>query len=148
VTAAIFGLVGVIVGGVLNAAVAVVLDSRRAVMARRTSARLVAEEVQSNGRTLWACNEAGLWLPMRNHHLRFSTWQAHAEALAAMPYVDWVTVAVAIRQTSQIDRIHGHGDHTQLSPMDPRHVQEAVRACELALEVLERHGAGSKRVGF
>lgn len=141
-TAAIFGLLGVIVGGVLNAVVAVVLDGWRVNIARRTSARLVAEEIQSNGRTLWACNETGLWLAMRNHPLRFGTWEAHAEVLAGLPYNDWVRVAEAIRQTSQIDRLHGRGDHTQLSPMDPRHVQEAFRACELALEVLERHGRG------
>jgi len=77
---------------------------------------------------------------MRNHPLRFSTWETHAESLARMPYDDWVRVAEAIRLTSQIDRIHGPGDHTKLSPMDPRHVEDAVRACELAVEALERHG--------
>ena len=139
-TAAIFGLVGVIVGGVMNAALAVVLDARRSARALRTSARLTAEEIQSNGRTLYACLETGLWLAMRNHPLRFNTWEANAETLAAMAYDGWVTVAEAIRMTSQIDRIHGRGDHTHLSPMDPRHVQEAVRACELAVGVLEREG--------
>lgn len=139
-TAAIFGLLGVIVGGVLNAVLAVVLDNRRSSAAVRTSARLVAEEIQSNGRTLYACLETGLWLAMRNHPLRFSTWESHAEPLAQIPYEDWVRVAEAIRLTSQIDRVHGHGDHMQLSPMDPRHVQDAVRACELAVEALERHG--------
>jgi hypothetical protein len=143
VTAAIFGLIGVIVGGVLNAVVAVVFDSRRAALALRTSARLVAEEIQSNGRTLYACVQTGLWLAMRNHPLRFSTWESNAETLARMPYRDWVTVAEAIRLTTQIDRIHGHREHTQLSPMDPPHVQDAVRACELAVGVLERHGRGS-----
>jgi hypothetical protein len=141
-TAAIFGLLGVIVGGVLNAVVGVVLDGRRSAAALRTSSRLVAEEIQSNGRTLYACDQTGLWLAMRNHPLRFSAWETHAETLARMPYEDWVTVAEAIRLTSQIDRIHGHGEHTHLSPMDPPHVQEAVRACELAVGVLEKHGRG------
>ncbi len=118
-TAAIFGLLGAIVGSGLNAVLAVVLDNRRSAAALRTSARLVAEEIHSNGRTLYACLQTRLWLAMRNHPLRFSTWESHAETLARMPYDDWVRVAEAIRLTSQIDRIHGHGDHTQLSPMDP-----------------------------
>lgn len=138
-TAAIFGFIGVIIGGVLNALVAVVLERRRAERAQRTSARLAAEEIQSNGQTLWACNETGLWLPMRNHPLRFDTWEAHAEVLAGLPYADWATVAQAIRLTLQIDRVHGHGEQTRLSPMDPAHVQGAVRACELAVGVLEAH---------
>jgi len=150
-TAAIFGLVGVIVGGVLNAVVAAVLEDRRAKVAavledrrakrvRRTSARLVAEEIRSNGRTLWACNETGLWLAMRNHPLRFGTWEAHADVLAGLPYKDWAKVAEASRLTAEIDRIHGHGEHTHLSPMDPGHVQDAVRTCEVAVGVLEKHG--------
>ena len=141
-TAAIFGLVGVVVGGVLNAVVAAVLEDRRAARARRTSARLVAEEIQSNGRTLWACNESGLWLAMRSHPLRFGTWETHAEVLAGLPYDDWVKVAEAIRLTAQVDRVHGQGEHTKLSPMDPAHVEDAVRVCELAVGVLEEHGQG------
>ncbi len=140
VTAAIFGLVGVIVGGVLNAVVAEVLDSRHSARALRTGAGLTAEEIQSNGRTLYACNQTGLWLAMRNHPLRFATWEGNAQCLAAMPYQDWVTIAESVRLTAEIDRVHGHGDHTHLSPMDPGHVQNAVRACELAVEVLERQG--------
>lgn len=136
--AAIFGLVGVIIGGVLNAVLAVVLDGRRSAAALTASSRLVAEEIQSNDRTLWACNETGLWLPMRSHPLRFSTWETHAETLARLPYYDWVLVGESIRLTSEIDRIHGQ--HTQRSPMDPPHVQAAVRACELAVGALERHG--------
>jgi hypothetical protein len=102
----------------------------------------VAEEIQSNGQTLWACNETGLWLPMRNHSLRFGTWETHAEVLARLPYDDWSRVAEAIRLTSQIDRVHGQGEHTHLSPMDPRQLQDAVRACELAVAALEQHGRG------
>lgn len=147
-TAAIFGLLGVIVGGVLNAVVAVVLDGQRAANSRRTSARLVAEEIQSNGRTLYACVQTGSWLAIRNHPLRFSTWETHNEVLAGLPYDDWVTIAEAVRLTSQIDRLHGHGNHTRLSPMDPAHVEEAVRACELGVGVLERHGQGQPRLTF
>lgn len=126
--------------GILNAVVVVVLDARRATRARRTSARLVAQEIQSNGSTLRACNVTGLWLAMRNHPLRFGTWETHADVLAGLPYDDWSEVAQAIRQVSQVDRVHGHGEHTHLSPMDPRHVQDAMRACEAAVLVLERHG--------
>src|SRR4051794_19637606 len=59
VTAAIFGLLGVIVGGGVNAVVSVVLEGRRAATSRRASARLVAEGIQSNGRTLYACMQTG-----------------------------------------------------------------------------------------
>jgi hypothetical protein len=95
-TAAIFGLVGVIVGGVMNGAITAVLRRWTEGSERRTAARLVRSELV---RFYALAREAERRPPENLPQLRETTpilWQAHRDVLAhALKNEGWELVARA-----------------------------------------------------
>jgi hypothetical protein len=96
-TAAIFGLVGVMVGGALNAIVAAAAERRREARERRTTSRLLGREL--NG-ALYGVRE---WIrvgsvghPLREDVLRFPAWKLyHTVAARTLEPDDWDSVSDA-----------------------------------------------------
>jgi len=95
-TAAIFGLVGVIVGGVINGAVTAVLQRRTEGSDRRSAARLVRSElVRFRSLALEAARHSPEHLPQL-HQTTPVIWESYRAVLArALANEDWVLVARA-----------------------------------------------------
>src|ERR1017187_1506016 len=95
-TAAIFGLVGVIVGGVINGAVTAVLQRRTEGSDRRSAARLVRSElVRFRSLALVAARHSPEHLPQL-HQTTPVIWESYRAVLArVLTDEDWVLVARA-----------------------------------------------------
>jgi len=101
VTAAIFGLLGVVVGGVLNGAVAYVLDQRREAKVFKLVTRELFEDLTYVGGTIDRTLKDGDWIRWANS-LNFGrlelAWRQRRPLVAA--HLDWqhyFTLAQAIR---------------------------------------------------
>jgi hypothetical protein len=126
-TAAIFGLVGVIVGGVLNAAIGSWAERRRAKGERRAMCRLIARELLS---VSWGVEE---WLRTnivsqlsREDVLRFPAWkQHHLIAARVIDPAEWDALSVTYLM---LYHVRTHSRFTgNLSP-DAKLYVENVRA--------------------
>src|SRR5687768_9409152 len=99
---AIFGLVGVVIGGVITGAVELWLEKRREGAAVHTARLLVADELQTSWMHLDAMVEAGdapdpLSDERRARFLPTTMWHAHKVTLAAkgaLQTPSWTTLAV------------------------------------------------------
>jgi hypothetical protein len=80
VTAAIFGLLGVLIGGVLNGIIQWRLDLARGKLAARSASRLVAEEIYLNLARLASSITHGTTHLLRQ--LDHAAWAAHRSELA------------------------------------------------------------------
>jgi hypothetical protein len=101
VTAAIFGLIGVVVGVVVTGAVDLYMEHRREQAAIFKAKRLVGEELQTIAMHLELLTENGVTPPIergerRVQFLPTSTWEANKETVATKGVLgddDWVATA-------------------------------------------------------
>lgn len=96
-TAAIFGLLGVVVGGLLNGYVSSRAERRRDRAEGRAAARLLERELQSalGGIRAW-CEKTSSADPLPEDVLRFPAWKRyHLVAARSLPADDWDTVSDA-----------------------------------------------------
>lgn len=96
-----FGLLGVIVGGILSGVVAAGLqrvhDARRAMV----TARLVQDDLIYIGAALRSEIDAGVWrrLTANAPPLPFAAWSEGRDSLAAhMSFGEWTVISIAARQ--------------------------------------------------
>lgn len=90
---AIVGLIGVIIGGLLNAGVSLLVERRQRATAARVAARLVGVEMARN---LWAARKTMETKSMSwmRHDLSDDQWRSHRQELAAVLGTDkWMTLA-------------------------------------------------------
>lgn len=96
-TAAIFGLLGVVVGGLLNGYISSRAERRRDRAEGRAAARLLERELQSAlaGIRAW-CEKKSSADPSREDVLRFPAWKRyHLVAARSLPAEAWDTVSDA-----------------------------------------------------
>lgn len=95
-TAAIFGLVGVVLGAALNVLLAEVAAWRRERKAARTAARLTLAELSGNHRRIKSAVDKKAWDELATEGIRTDEWFAHRELFAqALEHDDWILVANA-----------------------------------------------------
>jgi hypothetical protein len=97
VTAAIFGLIGVVLGGLLNAGVSALAERRRTRREARAASRLLERELQAAAEALhqWLDTRDGS-SPAPRDALRFPAWkQYHLIAARNLPAQDWDVVSRA-----------------------------------------------------
>lgn len=112
--AALFGLLGVVVGGVLTGVVTAgldrVRDSRRALVA----ARLVQDDLSYIQAVLKVEIEEGVWKRLTGDEppLPFDAWNEGRDLLAAhLTFLEWTVASVAARQASRV---------VQVAPTNPK----------------------------
>src|SRR6266540_237945 len=97
-TAAIFALLGVVVGGVLNGAVSYTLEARREGKAVRAAARLLHADLSAARTSLALAAVNRDWGPLRIAPGPLSSWERHHELLAArFPNEGWFDVVLAFQ---------------------------------------------------
>ena len=93
-TAAIFGLIGVLVGGILNGVVAHWLDNRRDFRAAVISARLVRHELELVRGDFEHFFESGRGSDLPVIPIKHPAWARYRESLArVLPAPDWEMVS-------------------------------------------------------
>jgi len=164
--APVSALVGVILGGVLNASLTVLLDRRREMAAASTTARLLRNELRLLGETVRAALRDGRWsvildpgLPYMGSlsspepeigRVRDSVWSAEGGALArVLTFEEWEAVGAPF---DLVDRI---GLHFFVDRPDRRLTDEArtylerlVETIPGAIEALESPARGLRRGGL
>ena len=148
-TTGLFTLLGVIVGGCLNYAVTTAIEERRGRRALRTTARIVGEELGTNGAIVTATIEFGRWTPMGNAPLHFDAWHDYRHVLAErLPDENWDQLRDAMRQLRMMDRVHKLGEPARpFSAADMPHLREARDAAQSAMAMLDRYSRIAARTG-
>jgi hypothetical protein len=122
---AIFGLVGVIVGGLVSGVVSAGLDRVRDARRALVSARLVQDDLSYLHAVLDAEIEEGVWrrLTADEPPLAFDAWTDGRDLLAAhLSFAEWNVASIAARQALRV---------VQVAPMNPKPGQ-AITANERA----------------
>jgi hypothetical protein len=143
VTEAIFGLIGVVIGGLLSGGVSYLADRRRSKAGTRIAARLMCSEIESNqvasrmslGSRTWAQVKVGL---------KAEAWQGHQGPLASTLTDDeWGSVdtyyVLVLRLTQMAAGFANNDtlDYTQQSYLDT-----LVESGERASSIARRYGGG------
>jgi hypothetical protein len=82
-TEAIFGLIGVVIGGLLNGGVSFLVRKRQEKDEARVASRLVQVEIEWNQRNVEGALEAGTWDRIRTS-VTTDEWEQHRTVLAAV----------------------------------------------------------------
>jgi hypothetical protein len=101
VIAAIFGLLGVLIGAVANGFVSVALGRGRDARAATVAARLVQDDLTYLHAVVASEAEEGVWKRLTHGQspLAFESWAYGRELLAAhLSFAEWALVSVAARQ--------------------------------------------------
>jgi hypothetical protein len=133
VTAAVFGLIGVIVGGVLNGLVSYTLERRNERRAARTAARLLLDEWRA---ALFLVEDAlrqGRWQP--GQRITFEEWDRHRELLADQLRQDaWLRVSNARLHVAWIDTANQAG-----GSLDPAGREELERRWQVVRDAIDAY---------
>jgi hypothetical protein len=116
VTEAIFGLLGVIVGGVLQAMSSWVMERQRAQWATRKAGRLFAPKLGRCDFILTMAHERGTTWAIVGQELReaLEAWPEHADAFAAtLRPDDWNKLVQAIMEFERIEQVAGVVPHDE-----------------------------------
>jgi hypothetical protein len=129
-TAAIFGLLGVIVGGVLNALIAARAERRRDRSEARAMSRLIGRELAGALPGVREWLEAGnATYPSREDVLRFPAWERyHLAAARALPAPDWDAVSAAYLVLYSVRTREEFAAHLGQSARDHLQLAEALMA--------------------
>lgn len=92
-TAAVFGLLGVIVGGVLNGVVSYALDLGRDVKAAKAAARLLRGDFMSTAARMAVSRKHGRWGSIAEGRVPVEAWRDHRYLLAqVLTEAEWEKV--------------------------------------------------------
>jgi hypothetical protein len=143
-TAAIFGLIGVIVGGLLNALVAMANEAhrdRRAVMA---AARLLVVELAEISATCKTGVHAGSWVTIPSHPLETAQWKEYRTLVASqLRAQNWRKVWAGFDTAVQINRLaEGKKPHEELSDVARESLWRANERADVSIAVLEPYVRG------
>jgi hypothetical protein len=100
---AIFGLVGVIIGGLITAGADWLRHHTVERTRRRLAARLPYDELQWRRVVLEAAAEAGHESVVLDPSALLELWVAHRSDLASLPWSDWKPLHLAVGMTSRLD---------------------------------------------
>jgi hypothetical protein len=147
VTEAVFGLIGVVVGGVLTGAVAYVLERRRETREARIARRIMRAQF---GQALKAVDD-GLkgknWPPGWDDKRWSDSWVAHRQALAAkMDDDDFATLAHGALYMELL-QVGFKKDARPFGPRDKGFFEEVRSFVQDADQVLPRDKGDTRRLG-
>jgi hypothetical protein len=142
---AVFGLVGVLVGGALNLWVGLRLDRRRNDKELRTAARLLLPELEEIRRILCVPSRPTRWGGLRDFPSeRWATHERHlAESLSDQQWSDLETVYTSLRLFE--DEAESYEPHDELFSDDVAHIELTVAVLLTAIESVERLAHGHRR---
>jgi hypothetical protein len=139
VTAAIFGLLGVLVGGVLNAAIARSLSKREMSDAVRAAARLFVDEMSHASNVVKFEDQVArnLMVP-RTMVPTTERWTEYGELFArALPAMEWLKLRQAVVDLTALGHQLSLSETTMVrEDSDPNEYTSVVEARSKALEVL------------
>jgi hypothetical protein len=141
VTAAIFGLIGVVVGGLITAFIEGFYRWRDTKRRRRQAARLLREELEWIGTAINLVKKHANLSGWDDPSQLLALWQIERAALVDLPWEDWRVIALAMRMLSSVHSLFTHPVAT--STATPEQIVET--ATELreqidgALGALEKH---------
>jgi hypothetical protein len=96
VTEAIFGLIGVVVGGLISGGLSLILEWRKERVAARVAARLVREDLLPVSLMIEDVFGGRAWLQRSDRQSRERSWVEHRSRLATvMKYEDYAAVVQA-----------------------------------------------------
>lgn len=111
-TEAIFGLIGVIVGGLLNVGIAFLRTHHEQRQLARTAARLVLEELRENEAKMSVAEGQATWQPLLR--LDETDWKSYRVDLAnSLSDLEWSEVSHAFRWINSLREevaLHGAND--------------------------------------
>lgn len=128
---AVFGLIGVVVGGLLTGLVDYALDRRREVRAVKAAARLLSAPMHRAHIELGRLKEHGVWDRDLLRSVNTDEWDRHRELLAStLDFERWLDLMFAWRGVEQTldaaDRWHGKQILQQHLEDVARHEYKAV----------------------
>jgi hypothetical protein len=147
VTAAVFGVIGVIVGGVLNGLVSYALARRNERRAAKTAARLLLDEWRAALFLVEDVLRLGRWQP--DQPIAFEVWDRHRELLAnQLQQEAWLRVANARLHVAWINSANQAGGKLGAKTRDElerrwRVVRDAIDANLMPVAV---HGPQKRRI--
>lgn len=110
-TAAIFGLIGVVVGAIISGGAKFLLEKRKERVAARVAARLVRDDLYEA--TCWIEDSLaeGRWVKPLAKRISSQSWIDQRSFLAAaMPYSDYAAAGSAYRAAEDINNWLSSGD--------------------------------------
>lgn len=138
-TAAIFGLIGVIVGGALNAAIAMATEAHRDGRAVMAAARLLVLEAADIGSRCKTALDAGTWGTIPQWPLETVLWEQYRTIMAShvTGSVDWLklsggfTTAVTLNQMAE-----GKEEHQELTDSPREMLKRGTERANESMAVL------------
>jgi hypothetical protein len=140
-TTAIFGLIGVVVGGLLTGAVNLGTEWVRERRETRAAARILALELVDDHMKVLAALGTGGWLPLSR--LKFDQWEALGPVLARkMGPRDWAALQSAYVSLGSLLKHVEYGQAPSSSELVPpvrRNAEMSQRAIDRAATALARY---------
>lgn len=137
---AVFGLIGVIIGGFISSGATLLLERRRERMAARVGARLVREDLLRAA--LWIEDALGedRWVHDPALRLEDDAWREQRSHLAAaMDYADYAAVITARQALHRANQwLDGRDGELELNESDRRSFEFWLADLRRGLEVLLR----------
>lgn len=144
-TAAVFGLIGVVVGGVLNGLVALVMDGRRDARAVMGAARLVLEEVSGFSATYSTALEQGTWSTIPQWPLRLGQWEEYRTLIASRvsSSSEWRKLSAPFLDAREINELAATKQpHAALNPPARKILEASLNRTNEAIPVLAPYVRG------
>jgi hypothetical protein len=145
-TAAIFGLVGVLIGGVLSSAGEAWLDRRRQLLEGIPAARLVSSELRVVDQAIQEITwQKRVQTPAESPDLPVVLWHEHRAALAVvLTFADWERVARPYAVAAWVNEFRSRPSGAELSPGELEKINTAATQITKAIELLNSVGDGSR----
>lgn len=139
-TAGIFGLVGVLIGGALTVMTTELADRRRRQISARTAARLVGDDMTQVVAVIQVALDRGTWSSLATFDRGHRAWDERSDALAAaIELKDWMQLSQSIGVLGIVKEVAAA--KTPSDPVDAASRERMERALDTvasALEILER----------
>lgn len=139
-TAAIFGLIGVVVGALVTAGVDAWREHRREKRALQAAMRVLRNDLQIAQAMLSGTNMSGIWWRRPQFELPVDAYDQHRDLLAAEIEVekDWLEVSDAFRELDDLNRYRAALDDSAGGPGKDKYTPGRDQRQILAV----RHKAG------
>jgi hypothetical protein len=136
-TGAIFGLIGVLVGGVLNGVVGAWQGRRLEHFETRAAARLVFHDLVNAKLLLQEATSRGSWGEVTDELLRLDRWTEYERLFArALDSDEWLALQFAVSKTRELSRLAPIPQQIITERMDQEIAGRASQATERAISVL------------
>jgi len=144
-TTAIFGLIGVLVGGVLNGVVTAAIEARRDARALQAATRLLSIDVAGAKTTYEDCLQSGTWSSYPSRPLPLEQWEEWKNLLASRlgSSSDWRKLTAPFLDMRHNNELAArHKDNDQMVQPSQEGMQKAVARIDEAIPLLTHYVRG------